>query len=257
MARIINGQLYVPSFDPTGNPGEYTFTDALYENQADTQGDGAFAVQVGFLIYAQASDPNTYAPISGVSHCYKITNISSVTFNTISATILWNEEGPEVDVPTSGTNCIISENTSRLDLGLPSSLNVYVSLPPGAAESAFNNNLRSIIDKLSVTGIQGLTGLSLQGVTGFYGLTGIYGHTGLQGVTGILGIDGQTGIQGVTGILGIDGQTGIQGVTGILGIDGQTGIRGFTGFQGLTGLGGTEVYTGAVLQMVKYLPMLQ
>jgi hypothetical protein len=86
---------------------------------------------------------------------------------------------------------------------------------------------------VGVTGIQGVTGLSL-GSTGIQGVTGLIGETGIQGVTGI---SGSTGIQGVTGFYG---QTGIQGVTGLIGgtgIQGMTGLIGGTGIQGMTGLG--------------------
>ena len=101
-----------------------------------------------------------------------------------------------------------------------------------------------------VTGMQGVTGLSLQGVTGLaLGATGIQGVTGFDGQPGQTGIDGQTGIQGVTGLA--LGDTGIQGVTGFLGIDGQTGLQGTTGLalgatgiQGVTGFLGIDGQTG-------------
>ena len=90
---------------------------------------------------------------------------------------------------------------------------------------------------ISMTGIQGVAGVGLQGITG------LPGTTGLRGITGIVGAAGYqylTGIQGVTGLRGI---TGLQGITGIINI---TGMRGLTGLQGITGVGqqGVKSTTG-------------
>ena len=51
MARIINGALTVDAFNPTGNPGEYTFENAIFNNQSDATGNGAYDVQVGFVLF--------------------------------------------------------------------------------------------------------------------------------------------------------------------------------------------------------------
>jgi hypothetical protein len=149
MARIINGQLYVASYDPTGNPGEYTFTDAEYNNQADEGGLGALAVQVGFLLYIPAADIYSFTPIPGVTHRYKITSIQSASYEKLSATIIWNEPGSEIDTPISSSYASISEETTNLEFGLPASVDVYSSLPGGIAESAYNYNLRDILDNLT------------------------------------------------------------------------------------------------------------
>ena len=95
-----------------------------------------------------------------------------------------------------------------------------------------------LLTNIGQTGIQGVTGLGIQGETG---IAGIDGQTGVQGETGIAGIDGQTGVQGVTGIAGIDGQTGVQGVTGK---DGVTGVQGETGVAGIAGVTGVQGQTG-------------
>jgi hypothetical protein len=213
MARIINGQLYVSSYEPTGNPGEYTFTDAVFSNQADASGSGALDIQVGFIVYVPIADILSFSPIPGFCHRYRITNISSSSYSNISATILWDEVGSEIDTPISGSYAIISERTSNLGLGLPASMDVYANIPGGITENARDVDLKYIIDNISGGGSSS---------TGIQGLTGIQGSTGIYGLTGILGIDGQTGIQGLTGILGIDGQTGIQGFTGIRGLTGLT-----------------------------------
>jgi hypothetical protein len=113
MARIINGTLYVNSFSPTGNPGEYTFVNAIYDNQADVTGNGALDVQAGFVLYIPAKDPISQISLPGVAHRYKIASVSSATVSTLSATMLWNERGPEVDLPLDESYCIISEDTIK------------------------------------------------------------------------------------------------------------------------------------------------
>jgi hypothetical protein len=111
MARIINGTLYVNVFTPTGNPGEYTFTGAVYDNQADVTGNGALDVQIGFVLYIPAKDPISLSSLPGVAHRYKITSITSATVSTLTAKILWDERGSEVDAPLDESYCIISEDT--------------------------------------------------------------------------------------------------------------------------------------------------
>lgn len=149
MARIINGQLYVASYDPTGNSGEYTFTDAEFNNQADESGSGALAVQVGFILYAPAADVFSFTPIPGVTHRYRITSIQAASYEKLSATIIWDEPGSEIDTPISSSYASISEETANLEFGLPASIDVYSNLPGGIAESAYNQNLRDILDNLT------------------------------------------------------------------------------------------------------------
>jgi len=121
MSRIINGVLFVASYDPTSNPGEYTFTNAEFNNQADMTGAGAGDIQVGFILYVPAADINTFMPIPGVSHRYKIVSIQSQDVTYISATILWDEAGVEMDTPISGDYAFITESTpvSYTHLTLP------------------------------------------------------------------------------------------------------------------------------------------
>ena len=106
------------------------------------------------------------------------------------------------------------------------------------------------------TGIQGVTGLYVQGetgiqgiqgdrgVTGFYGLTGVYGLTGDQGDTGIQGPVGPRGVTGFYGLTGVYGLTGDQGDTGIQGPVGPRGVTGFYGLTGVYGLTGDQGETG-------------
>ena len=50
MSRIIHGTLFVASYQPTGNPGEWTITNAIYTNVSDDTGQGAYAIQTGFVM---------------------------------------------------------------------------------------------------------------------------------------------------------------------------------------------------------------
>lgn len=131
MARIINGSLFVSSFDSTGNPGEWIITGAIYTNVTDATGNGAYDLQVGFLLYTPASDINTFMVVPGVVHRYKITQLEVVDSSTINATILWDEGGDEVDAPTNGALSIISEPGAGLELGLPVSAAIYADILPG------------------------------------------------------------------------------------------------------------------------------
>lgn len=248
MARIINGSLYVSSYDPTGSvPGEYTFTDAIFDNQADATGQGSLDIQVGFLVYVPAMDPNLMTPVPGVSHRYKITSIQSADGYRISATILWDEGGDEIDLPLFDSYAICCQDSPNLHVGLYASNDVYANLPAGIVESAAAIDTKSVIDSLGsggVTGLQGVTGLPGVGSTG---LSGVQGETGTQGETGLEGLQGVTGLQGTTGLEGIQGETGSQGSTGVQGVTGLDGLQGSTGIEGLqgeTGLDGIQGTTG-------------
>lgn len=160
MARIINGTLLVPSFDATVNPGEYTITGASYDNQADATGNGAADLVTGFILYVPASDPNTFTLLPGVAHRYKITALTVVDTFTINATVLWDEGGSEVDAPTNGAYCIISESTTSQKFGLPASVGVYSNLPAGVDIAALDADIRHITD--SLTGGGGGSGEALE-----------------------------------------------------------------------------------------------
>jgi len=146
MARVINGTLYVSVFNTTINPGEYTFTGAAYDNQADATGNGAFDLAAGFILFVQATDINLATPVPGVMHRYKLTSITVVDSVTIDGTILWDEDGPEVDQPTNGGYCIISEKTAEQRFGAPSAVGVYSNLPAGADISAISTDIRNTTD---------------------------------------------------------------------------------------------------------------
>jgi hypothetical protein len=146
MSRIVNGIVTIPALNPTGNPGEYLFTGATFASQSDTSGNGAYLVEVGFLVYIPASDPNTFAQIPGVVHRYKLTAVTIVDSATINGIILWDEDGPELDAPTSGVDSIIAMPTSKRRLGLPVDPALYSSLAAGAATAAYNIDTEYILD---------------------------------------------------------------------------------------------------------------
>lgn len=151
MSRIVNGILTVPSFDPTGNPGEYTITGGAFTSQTDLSGSGAFLVEVGFVLYVPASDPNTFMQIPGTVHRYRITALSITDATFINCTIVWDEVGDEIDTPTNGADCIISQVTPNRSLGLPVDPLLYTTLPQGAATGAYNVDTEDILDK-SISG---------------------------------------------------------------------------------------------------------
>lgn len=147
MSRIVNGVVSIPSFNPTGNPGEYTIAGAQFSSQSDTSGSGAYLVAVGFVVYVPASDPNTLLEIPGVIHRYRLTAVNVTDVGTFDGTVIWDEEGDELDTPTNGATCIISATTPNRALGLPVDPMLYTSLPAGAATSAYNVDTEDILDK--------------------------------------------------------------------------------------------------------------
>jgi hypothetical protein len=147
VARIINGILEVASFDPTGIPGEYTFTSAVYTNSADATGNGAYDLAAGFVLTVPAADVNSGLGIVGVTHRYKITSITVEDFNHISGKILWDEDGPEFDMPTVQAVCLISEVTPNHLFSLPPDDTTYANIPPGASLNAIITDIKNITDK--------------------------------------------------------------------------------------------------------------
>lgn len=147
MARIVNGILTVDAFTPTGNPGEYTFENATFASQSDMTGNGAYLLTVpGFVIYVPTSDPNTFLQIPGVVHRYKLTQLTITDSATISGTMLWDEEGPELDTPTNGIDNIIAMSTPNRALGLPVDPSVYPTLAAGSTTGAYNVDTDYILD---------------------------------------------------------------------------------------------------------------
>lgn len=150
MSRIIHGILSVPSFNPTGNTGEYSFTNAVYQNQSDMEGYGVSGIKEGFILVVPASDLAASNMIPGAAHRYRLTSVTDLDFAnaTFSGVMVWDETGEEIDQPTNGVACIISEPTPNYRFGLPVSSQVYPDLSPGLSEAAHALDLLQIIDTL-------------------------------------------------------------------------------------------------------------
>jgi len=153
MGRFIHGVISATSYDPTGMPGEYTFTNAVYSNVADVEGLGTSALATGFLIYIPAVDNVNFYPIPGVAHRYKITALTIEDSSHISGTIIWNEEGAELDYPGVGVDAIISQTSVNNIFGFPVSEMVYPTLAGGTSLAALNLDTSIITDNLAGSGL--------------------------------------------------------------------------------------------------------
>lgn len=145
----VNGILTVPSYTETGNPGEYTISGATFNWQGDTTGEGAAAILVGFALYVQASDTNTFLAIPGVAHRYKITAVTVIDSSTINATILWDELGPVVDAPTSGVDAIVTSVSPTLKFGYPVDSALYATLGVGMTTGMTDSDITNKTDSLA------------------------------------------------------------------------------------------------------------
>lgn len=152
--RPINATLLVGSFNPTGNPGEYTFENATYVNQADQAGNGSWDVQVGFVLYVPATSFATGLPIPGVVHRYRLTSIGEITDpSLLSATMVWDELGQEgLEIPTPGSTCGLTQTSPNYKYGYAPSEGVYPDLPQGFAVQATQTDLWNITDQLETGG---------------------------------------------------------------------------------------------------------
>ncbi len=167
--RPINATLYVDNF-VGGSPGEYTFANAVFENQSDATGNGAYDVQVGFLLYVPATDLALGTPIPGIIHRYKFTTVTPVDNYTLSGTILWDELGTEDDSPTNGSYSLLCQPSTKLKYGLLPSDSVYTNLPPGSTVDSMLLDTNDIADEtLPLTGGT---------ITGNVEITGTFQHGG-------------------------------------------------------------------------------
>lgn len=146
MTRIVNGTLTVPSFDATENVGAYTITGAIYVSQTDTQGNGTLDVQPNMVLYVPASDAGSFFPIPGVTHRYKITSVTIVDQQTVNLSVVWDELGNEVDVPTNGAVCIITQVSENRLLGYELAEQFYPDIAPGTTTGAANCDIQNIQD---------------------------------------------------------------------------------------------------------------
>jgi hypothetical protein len=145
--RPINATLVVSSFNPTGNPGEYTFENAVYNNQADSSGNGAYDVQIGYVVYVPSTNFNTGIQIPGVAHRYKLTEVNIIDPQTLSGTMIWDETGQEgLEVPTNGVGSALSQASPTLGYGYAPTDSIYPELPAGLTVQSVQTDLWNITD---------------------------------------------------------------------------------------------------------------
>ena len=145
--RPINATLYVDAFTPTGNPGEYTFENAIFNNQADQTGNGAFDVQADYVIYVPSTSFNTGMQLPGVVHRYKLTSVTPIDAQTVSGTMVWDEIGQEgLEIPTNGSTSGLSAPSPNKKFGYAPPEGIYDGLPPGFATQSVQTDLWNIVD---------------------------------------------------------------------------------------------------------------
>jgi len=145
--RPINASLNVSAFNPTGNPGEYTFDSAVYNNQADQTGNGAYDVQVGFVLYVPSTDFNTGIQLPGVLHRYRLTEVNVIDPATLSGTMVWDETGEEgLQIPTNGVGCGLSQASQNYGFGYAPNDTIYPDLVPGSTAQSVQTDLWNKVD---------------------------------------------------------------------------------------------------------------
>lgn len=149
MAQVLSGVLYVEYFEPTANPGEYTFVNGVYNSQNDPLQEGAYGVTDQYVLFAPITDINTAMPVVGVLQRYKFTQVTAVDSTTLSGTILFDEEGAEVGVPGNGIFCLVSQVTQNKRIAIPPIDSLYTDLSSGSTVAAIMNDLVNILDKTS------------------------------------------------------------------------------------------------------------
>lgn len=149
MPQLITGSFFVDSFVPTGNPGEYTFENGLFNNQNDT-GNGAFDVVPGYVVFITPLNNNTGFPIAGVSQRYVFTVVTSSDGIHLTGTMLWDEPGEEVNPPSAGSFAIVSQTTPNHKLAAPLIDSNYADVTPGTTLTVLINDLINIMDSFGV-----------------------------------------------------------------------------------------------------------
>lgn len=149
MSQAVNGVLYVEYFGATGNPGEYTFENATYNNQNDGTGEGAFAINDTFVLFAPILDPNTFSPIVGLVGRYKFTSLTYIDATSISGTVLYDQDEAEAGPPGNGIYCLVSKVSPNLRLATPPIDVLYGDIQSGGTAAAMMNDLINILDKTS------------------------------------------------------------------------------------------------------------
>jgi len=208
MARIINGALYVDAFTATENSGEYVFENALFNNQNDITGNGAFDLAVGFVIFIPATNRDSGAALAGVSNRYKFTSLQYIDQLRVSGTIIWDSSDEEIDVPTNGTFCLVSQTTPNLGLALTAPDNFYPDVLGGSTLAAMLSDIINIMDKLGTGSgaLQSRSSTILPIITDGQTTFSIP-HVPTDKTSTILTVNGMTYVYGESNDYTIDGST--------------------------------------------------
>lgn len=154
MTQKISGTLYVDAYTSTGSLGEYTFENGLFNNQNDSTGSGAYDLAVGFVIFVTPTDANTGFPITGTSQRYVITALNVLDTVRLSGTMVFDEQGVEINPPAPGMFAILAQTTDNHKLAVPLLDVNYPDLAPGSTVSALLNDLINIIDGLGAPAVK-------------------------------------------------------------------------------------------------------
>lgn len=148
--RPANGVLDVSNsaFNATGNPGEYSFDNAVFSTIYDPAGAGAYGIAVGFVLYFQSMSAGTGETLAGVAHRYKINSLTVIDSQTISGTMVWDEVGPEQEMPFPSVG-IISEPTPNRSYGYAALEQYYPTLPTGLTILAMLIDQTNISDQIT------------------------------------------------------------------------------------------------------------
>lgn len=146
-----NGVLFIDNFTPTATPGEYEFTNGVFNSQTDPNGDGAFMLAVGFVLYIPISDSNTFFGMPGVVSRFKLTSLTIHNSSQVSGVLLFDDDGTEVGFPTNSSFCLISETTPNKKIGIPPLDDIYIDLVKGGTIASMLRDLINILDKTSAS----------------------------------------------------------------------------------------------------------
>lgn len=152
MSQLANGTLYVEYFTPTENLGEYVFENGYFNTQTDPSGSGAYGLNDTFVLFVPLTDAATATPLLAAYNRFKITNLTIHDANLISGTILYDEEGPEIGLPSSGVFCLVASTSVNHKLAAPPIDSIYTDLIAGGTISAMLNDLINRVDKIGGTG---------------------------------------------------------------------------------------------------------
>lgn len=148
MARVSSGTIYAPYFEATANPGEYIVSGAVYSNQTDPDAMGAYALEVGDVMFVPVMDAAVFALVPGVVNRYRITAVDVQDFDTVNLVIEYDQSDQQTDLPADGYYSIVSRPSQEKGYGFPVSPSIYPDLTLGADVAALATDTHQITDKI-------------------------------------------------------------------------------------------------------------